>query len=203
VPATYLRSGVNKITFQNLDFKELIPPDLSSPRFPIGSTGGTSPAQIVVRSAGEEQGDFGHIYVRGIDESPGGTGYNVVVIDPNSGKVEQRANFNTFASEAESARLAQFIDAVPAGRIVAAAVRDEASAHLTAEAVAALRSIGAARDLRDKFRWSHAVIGVKGAAPGTALEAASETTVSQLIVGVGATSPAFGPEITEIQIAAR
>ena len=58
--------------------------------------------------------------------------------------------------------------------------------NLTGEAIDALRSIGAAEDLRDKFRWSHALIGVKGARPGTVLEDASETIPAQAVTGIGA-----------------
>ena len=68
------------------------------------------------------------------------------------------------------ARLAQLVRGLPDGTLVAGAVRDEASRHLTEEAVAALRSLGVAGDLRGRYRDSHAFVGVKGAAPGTALE---------------------------------
>jgi len=40
--------------------------------------------------------------------------------------------------------------------------------------VEALRSLGAALDLRGTENLSHAIIGVKGAALGTALEASAE-----------------------------
>jgi hypothetical protein len=43
---------------------------------------------------------------------------------------------------------------------------------LTEEAVDALGSIGGQSDPRGSNDWSHAVIGVKGAAPGTVMEAA-------------------------------
>jgi hypothetical protein len=54
---------------------------------------------------------------------------------------------------------------------VAGAVRDEASRLLDADAVAALRSLGVAGDLRGRFRAAHAFVGVKGAAVGAAAEA--------------------------------
>ena len=37
---------------------------------------------LVVQSAGQEVGDFGHIYVDGQDVSPNERGYNVVVLNP-------------------------------------------------------------------------------------------------------------------------
>jgi hypothetical protein len=43
---------------------------------------------------------------------------------------------------------------------------------LTEDAVQALSQIGGQADLRGTTGWSHALIGVKGAAPGTALEVA-------------------------------
>jgi hypothetical protein len=54
---------------------------------------------------------------------------------------------------------------------VAGAVRDEGSHRLTEDAVAALRTLGVAGDLRGHFRESHAFVGVKGAPAGAALEA--------------------------------
>jgi hypothetical protein len=55
---------------------------------------------------------------------------------------------------------------------VAVALQGDGAAHLTEDAVRALSQIGGQADLRGTTGWSHALIGVKGAAPGTALEAA-------------------------------
>ncbi|MDE3091327.1 MAG: hypothetical protein KGJ80_18325, partial [Chloroflexota bacterium] len=197
------REGMNAILLQ---FDALVP--VASVRAEenfndIGITGIKSPASIVVRSAGSEIGDFEHIFVNGVDVAQDTRGYNVVVINAQSGAVESSAAFDTFASADESARLAQFIAKIPKGRIVAAAVRDEASRFLTAEAVNALRSIGAAEDLRGRFRWSHAIIGVKGAVPGSALETASETMPAQLVVGVGAMEPNVAAAVEWVKIEAR
>ncbi len=171
--------------------------------FAIGKTGVSSPASIVVRSAGSEVGDFAHVFVNGIDAAQNTRGYNVVVVNEETGAVEASAAFDTFASADESARLAQFIAKIPNGRIVAVAVRDEASRFLSEEAVSALRSIGATEDLRGKFRWSHAMIGVKSAAPGSALEAASETMPAQLVVGVSAMEPQVAAAVEWVRIEAK
>ncbi|MGB8644160.1 MAG: interleukin-like EMT inducer domain-containing protein [Anaerolineae bacterium] len=200
VPADYLQAGVNEVRLHFNQFLPLVPADSPQSRLPIGQTGATSPVSVVVRSAGEEQGNFGHIFVQGVDESPNERGYNLIVMDPQTGHVEARANFDTLASAENSTRLADWLAAVPDGKIVAVAVADEASLNLTGPAVEALRSIGAQEDLRGKFRWSHAIIGVKGALPGTALEAASETRVSQLVLGIGATNPRLGPDIREVDV---
>jgi hypothetical protein len=172
------RVGMNEIVLQ---FDSLVP--VSSLR----GEDGKLLVNIVAYSAGSEVGDFAHIFVNGVDASPNERGYNIVVIDPVSGAVEARAAFDTFASAENSARLAQFIAQIPNGKIVAVAVRDEASQNLTQDAVNALRSIGAKEDLRGKFRWSHAVIGVKGAA--SAAESAKEIAPAQVVQGIGAMEP--------------
>jgi hypothetical protein len=89
--------------------------------------------------------------------------------------------------------LAEFIADVPEGYTVAVAAADEASMSLGEEAALALRAIGAGGDLRERFRWSHAIIGVKGAEPGTALEA---------LDGLRPVSVAVGSPLTEPETAA-
>jgi len=79
-------------------------------------------------------------------------------------------------------------------------VRDEASRYLTQDAVDALQSIGAREDLRGRWRWSHALIGVKGAAAGTVWEAAFETMPAQLVLGIGAMEPNVAAAIEWIKV---
>lgn len=143
--------------------------------YPIGETEVFSPVDIIVRSAGMEVGNLAEIYVNGINVSPNKRGYNLVVIDVLSGEVVKTGNFDTRlepGGEKEAHKLAEFIKGIPKGMIVVGAVRDEGSKYLTEEAVAALRSIGSVKYLRRRGmrRYSHALIGVKGAKPGEALE---------------------------------
>ena len=84
---------------------------------------------------------------------------------------------------------------------LAVAVEDEASLHLTEEAVLALRSIGAEEDLRGMFRWAHAIIGVKGARPGQALEATGLLRPVSVRVGQGFTEPTAAAAIVEVEFA--
>jgi len=186
IPKSLLHSGINEIA---LTFDQTLPITQS----PNHQT------SIVVRSAGEEQGAFGHIFVNGVDESPNARGYNIVVINPEIFQVEARENFDTFASEQEAERMAQFIAQIPNGRIVAVAASDEASFRLTQVGVDALQTLGAKIDLRNKFRWSHALLATKGS-PQTAREVASETQVSQIIQGAGLLEPAVAAAIGEIRI---
>ncbi len=200
IPARVLRAGMNEIIlcFDRLVSASSIHETAST--YLVARNGPQSPVNVVVRSAGSEIGDFAHIYVKGVDVAQNRRGYNLVVIDPATGNLEANVVFDTFASADESARLAQFIEQIPNGKIVVAAVRDEASRNLTRAAVEALRSIGAQEDLQAKWRWSHAIIGVKGAAPGSVWEAAFETMPAQLVLGISATEPKVAAAIEWIKI---
>ena len=91
------------------------------------------------------------------------------------------------------------MQALPPGAIVLGAVKDEASAQLGVDAVAALASLGARGDLRGRYRESHAFIGVKGVPPGSALEALGPRPAE---VRVGEPASAFGLELVEFQLEA-
>ena len=136
----------------------------------IGWTGVISPVDLQVISAGMETGNDGSIYLNAHPVSKNLRGYNIVAIDPTSGDQLWGDYFDTFASSAESDRLATAIEHLPRGTIVAVAVKDEASRMLTEQAVSALRSLGAMVDIRGQYRVSHLLIGVKGAPPGSVIE---------------------------------
>jgi hypothetical protein len=212
LPGARLHPGLNELNFR---FDRLLPlatvfaagssRDGPAVNRAIGQTGVTAAVNIVVRSAGlEAGGDFGfaHIYVDGRDVSPHRRGYNLAVIDPQSGRVEATGHFDTFdpASTQASIALMDFVRAVPAGHIVAAAVADEASHNLTEGAVDALRSIGVATDLRGRFRSGHAVIGVKGAAPGQALEASGRERPVSVWVGANVDTAAVGVAVDWVRV---
>ncbi len=196
LPVTYLREGLNEFCFR---FGRLYPVEqVREGDYAIGTTGISSPVNILVKSAGEEVGDFGHIYVDGVNVSQDERGYNMVVLDPVSGQVEETGHFDTFLHQDESRLMADFIARIPEGKIVAVAVEDEASLNLTEEAVQALRSIGAGEDLRGMFRWGHAIIGVKGAAPGQALETTGVLRPELVRVGQAFTEPASAAAFDQV-----
>ena len=199
LPAGATQPGLNDF---RLRFAPLYPLRglASSGENAIGDTGQTIGAAIVVQSAGLETGgnNLGHIHVNGQDLSPNQRGYNVVALD-SAGKVLGCESFDTHLDPMASKRLADFIAALPEGSVVAVAAADEASMNLGEEAVLALRSIGAAGDLRGKFRWGHAIIGVKGASPGQALEALDLLRPVAVHVGVGATEPAVAVAFAHLE----
>jgi hypothetical protein len=180
LPGEYLRQGLNEVV---LEFAYAASPhDVLPGNFAIGATGATSPVEITVNSAGLNAGDFAYITVSEEDSSTHRRGYNLAVVDPKTGEVVQTAAFDTWANEYESQDLADFIAQISDGYIVAIAVKDDGAANLTEQSVRQLQSLGAQVDLRGTEHLSHAIIGVKGAAPGTALEASGETN-SYLHVG--------------------
>jgi hypothetical protein len=189
LPSEVLHPGLNEVW---LRFGRLYPASQMhvSPRA-IGETGFESPVNLVVESAGLEVGNFGRIYVDGENISPNKRGYNVALLHPQTGDIMQTAGFDTHLDPGASQALAGFLAAAPPGTIVAVTAADEASRLLGQEAVEALRGIGATGDLRDRFRWGHAIIGIQGIAPGKASEAMNWMRPLALAAGEGATEPSL------------
>ncbi|MBX3051061.1 MAG: hypothetical protein KF753_06295 [Caldilineaceae bacterium] len=164
---------------------------------PVGETGTFLPPGhgVVAVSAGEEVGDAAHIFLTnrafvGEDVALGERGYNLIALNAQ-GDLLGQAVFDTFADSEQSADMAAWIAGWPVGTIVAGAVNDEASLHLGEDAVAALVRLGVSTDLRGRFRWSHAFVGVVGAPIATAREAASLLHPALAVAGM----PVDGPEI--------
>jgi hypothetical protein len=167
--------------------------------YEIGTTGVRSPGDLRVLSAGQPQGSASSIQFNDVELSPNRRGYNLVALAPSGQRLEADA-FDTFADGQAAHRLAQWIAALPPGTLVAGAVRDEGSAQFTAEAVQALRTLGAAGDLRGHFREAHAFIGAKGAPAGSAVETLGPHPI-QVIVGHPTAPTAF--ELTDLALRAR
>ena len=100
--------------------------------WPVGSTGAIMPpaAWLVVRSAGEETGDFAHIFVNGVDVAHNERGYNLVAIDAG-GTVLGREVFDTSGDDTASDGLVRWLAQWPDGTLIVGAVADEASLKLT------------------------------------------------------------------------
>src|SRR5206468_2863323 len=156
----------------NVEFISDYRVEMSSARPDIGTTGRKAPADVSlsvdpVRTVLQVNGG---IWI-------GRKGYTLAVLT-DSGKVTEVRNFNTSWFERESAALAAYIRDLPDGYIVALASTFDASRSLTADAVASLGTLGIKGDLRGRFQWAHAAVGVKGGAPGSAAESIGETRAS-------------------------
>ena len=168
--------------------------------WPIGATGATSPVAILVRSAGQETGDFAHVYVNGVDVALNRRGYNLAAFAADDGRLIATAAFDTHADAGAGANLAAWVRGLPTGTIVAAAARDEAAMNLSEEAVRALAALGGSFDLRGRFRWSHALIGKVGAMPGTAVEAWDGVRPAQVSVGWPLSGPQAAAALSEVVV---
>jgi len=156
--------------------------------WPIGKSGSSVRANLVVQSAGNDVGNSARILQNGKDVITAQTGYNLAAFDP-TGVLLDRATFNTFSDAAAADALADWLYQWPAETVIAGAVMDEASSALTQRAIDALQTIGVATDLRDHFRWSHAFVGVVGAAAGTVVEEATLFPAASVAVGIAVDAP--------------
>jgi hypothetical protein len=132
-----------------------------APRAPVG---------LKAVSGGADDGWFVDLFVDGVDYALNQRGYNLVVVDESSGTVVDQARFDTYGSTAEAEAMATYINALPPGRIVLVGIRDEASRNMTENAYLALESLGSLEARNVGYRDSHALIGRKGAIPGTVQE---------------------------------
>ncbi|KAK1160788.1 cell migration-inducing and hyaluronan-binding protein-like [Acipenser oxyrinchus oxyrinchus] len=95
-------------------------------------------------------------------KSWGSRGVVVHVIDPETGEVLHSDRFDTYKSKDESRRLAQYVDVVEDGMILAMAVNDEGSSNLEDLARKALLKLGSRQFHRLGFRHPWSFITVKG-----------------------------------------
>ncbi len=104
------------------------------------------------------------------DASAGRQGVNVTVLDGQSGAVLDSIGFDTAANSFESEKLAAFIAGIPDGAPVLVATRGDAAAFLTDDGIAALNSLGGDVTLENLRGNYLALVGVKGAALGSAAQ---------------------------------
>jgi hypothetical protein len=186
IPVDAERAHATAPNVISLDYVYSAPPGWRSPDlYRIGQTGATAPGDLYIASAGQLDGQGrSALQLNGRDlRLPGRPrGYNLVALDPASGGTRATAGFDTNGDSGATAQLAGWVAHLPPGTIVMGAVSDEASAMLGADAVAALETLGVQTDIRGRFRESHAFVGVKGAPPGSALEAAGPRVI-ELRVG--------------------
>ena len=168
VPAEGLRRGMNLVTLEHT-----LPTGAEvgrrGPRA-VGSTGHTSPVDIASVGASVARGDFADIWVDGTRHCANRRGLNLTAVDPRGGKVLATRGFDVHRDDFASRAMLRFVNSLDEGTFVAVASRDDASRSFNSDTRAALRQLGAQVDLAGKFRHTYAAVGVKGAAPGTALE---------------------------------
>ena len=134
-----------------------------------------STLSLQVESAGYDFGNSARILVGGTDVGAGryARGLNVAVVDEVSGKVGGFFTYDTNGDRSASDAFAAAIEALPVGMLVAVAVKDDAQKRLTDRARRALQTLGSALIWNLEYRASFALIGQKGAAPGSRPEGES------------------------------
>jgi hypothetical protein len=175
VNGSSLRPGPNefRLQFGRATSPREVFPDPQS-RAMIGSTGVQSPVNLEVHGFSEAFMTATDADGETVDASVGRQGYNVAVFDRETGRLLDKRGFDTGANTFEAEALADYLNEVPAGSIVALATKWPATPHLTPAALAALQTVGSsATSLADLQGQSHALVGIKGAAPGSASEAIS------------------------------
>jgi hypothetical protein len=167
-PGDALIDGLNRLRL-TWDYAE-------SPRSVLGGDRaiGTTGVHLPVDAELKGFGDGGFIALCDedggqIDASPGRLGVNVAVLDAQSGAVTEKAGFDTTVNAYESEALANFFAEIPAGAPVLVVSHGDASAHLTQAAVDGLAGLGADVTPDGLNGQQFAIVGVQGAAPGTAL----------------------------------
>ena len=153
--------------------------------YAIGDTGVYSPVDIVVESGSRGHGALASVWVNGLNLSNRSPGYNVVVLDPHTGKRISQATFDLAKDAAHNGQLSRYIDKIADGSLVIVAEKSRGIDSIDAVGRAALASIGAnALESRNvSATESHVIIGVKGAAPGTAIERVEDQRL-RVVVGV-------------------
>ena len=192
----FLRARPNVVA---LDYRYARPAAARDARYRIGGTGVVAPGDLRVVSVGQPHGSASSVQLNGVELAPNRRGYNLVALD-RSGRIVKAGAFDTFLRAEAAPQLVAWVASLEPGTIVAGAVRDEGSGRLTDAAVLALRQLGVAGDLRGHFREAHAFIGVKGAPPGTALEALGprpiEVSVGRIELVAGRQETRLGLELT-------
>ncbi|MFH0925389.1 MAG: interleukin-like EMT inducer domain-containing protein [bacterium] len=151
--------------------------DISFPSQPIGSTQVFSPVDIVARSGGLMSENGAEILINGKKFFLNKRGYNIVVINKTSGEIKGIRAFDTHKFPTEVEALVNYVEDIPEGSIVGVVVNDDASKCLNKKSARVFEKIGADKDIYDKYRWSQAIIGVKGAERGTVLEETGKKSI--------------------------
>jgi len=154
-PGSILLSGFvaqNITVWDPIQARDLVPSHLGQAQF----------LNYVVRSAGLDDGNRAQFYQGDQLIFTGSRGHNLVIVDPQTAVVTAQQRFDTWSSPANADSLAVFLNRLPEGMIVLAAVRDEGSHNLNEAVYKAYEQCGSGliRDVGSRDSW--AFIGRKG-----------------------------------------
>ena len=167
------QKGVVKLTFWEFDDRNIQLFDLNTNSI-IADTEINVGQRFLFKviSAGWDDDNFVQICINSqVVVSNGYRGHNLAVVDEVSGQLIAIKHFDTYISKIEADSMANYIQNLPQGRIVLAAIKDEGSENMTEAAHLALESLGSQFTRNVGYRESWALIGRKGASIGTVPEA--------------------------------
>ena len=170
----------------------------------IGSKIENTTVSLEAISGGFFDGKFGAIEINGANKLPNtfGRGHSIVVIDPNADTVVTQGTFDLYGNAAYADSLVQFLNAVSNGYLVLAVIIDDGWTNLTSAAKNVYHAIGSKLIDSVQYRDSWAIIGKKGATPGSVQEAWKKSTTGKAIVDTtiiqnqasgSITTPVIGP----------
>jgi len=175
IPKQFLSAGLNYLNIQQ---------GLPSPqKWSIGRTGRLTSVEITASSAGFFVGNSASfIFAKEIirESYRGITAY---VIDDIRGQFKKIGEFDTFRDINATFWFSSEIKKMPTGSIVALVAKAGASTSWQAQGDEALKSLGASLSLMNTFRVDYALIGVKGAKPGEAVEQLQGNRKVEITVG--------------------
>ncbi len=97
-------------------------------------------------------------------------GMGIVVFDAKTLKVDTTSWYTLFGQPGNVQALADLINSIPNGKIVAMGVADDGRNNLSTALKSAIKTLGSTKIDSLQFRGSWAIIGKKGASPGDVLE---------------------------------
>ncbi len=167
----------DSVSFANQDLTKL----------KINSSGislGNDSVKISVLSAGFNAGATCVIAKDGINLLSNSyfAGMGIVVFDPLTMAVDTSVWFSLFNQPANVQALANLINSIPNGKIVAMGVSDDAANNISGALISAIKSLGSTKIDSLRFRGSWALIGKKGAAPGEVVEQVKGTYDGSVLI---------------------
>jgi hypothetical protein len=173
VPGSFWKTTTNRLEFRFAWTAR--PRDVIPANTEIGKTGVHLPVDVYLEAAAD------HAYIAIFDEKGRKTdgtsnaeGYNFAVLDRKGHLKEKR-----WFGPGDGRGMLEFVEGLPKGAIVLAATRGSGADSLDDEGIRALRMLGSGlteKDIRRGAGMTHALVGVKGASPGTASEVFSAAT---------------------------
>jgi len=127
---------------------------------------------ISVTSAGFEAGATCVIAKNGVNllANTFFAGMGIVVFDDITFEVDTSAWFQLFNQPLNMTQLVELIDSIPQGKIVAMGVSSDAANNITVALKDAIKTLGSIKIDQISYRASWALIGRKGAVPGSVME---------------------------------